>query len=35
VSTWSRLCEDRINQVLLCLGRWVVFNAIFPVQMGT
>lgn len=31
----SRLCEDRINQVLLWVGRWVVFNAIFPVQMGT
>ena len=35
VSSRSRLCDDRINQVLLYPGRWVSLNAIFPVQKGT
>src|ERR1035437_8134794 len=34
-SSRSRLWEDRIQQVLLCLGRWVYRNAIIPDQLGT
>ena len=34
VSSRSRLCEDRINQVLLFVGRWVVFNAHLPSSDG-
>lgn len=29
------LCDDRINQVLLCWAGWVPLTAIFAVQMGT
>jgi len=35
VSSRSRLCEDRIYQVLLLLGSMGYLNAIFPVQKGT
>lgn len=31
----SRLCDDRIYQVLLFSGRWAVRNAIVPVQKST
>jgi hypothetical protein len=29
VSSRSMLCDDRVDQVLLCVGRWADLNAIF------